>query len=252
VGAGARARHSADSARERRGCARPLAAAPRRVMYPLIRELLFLLDAESAHDFTTAQMQRLQSIPIVLAMIQKLCEPRTAKRELFGLTFRNPIGIAAGFDKNAVMMPFLAALGFGFIEVGTVTLHPQPGNPKPRMFRDPAKRAIINRLGFNNDGADAVAERLKRYVRRVPLFVNIGKNRDVPLEGAADAYAACATKLAPHADVVVINVSSPNTPGLRDLQRPELLERVLRAVGKTKPLLVKIAPDVDAAALDEI
>ena len=221
-------------------------------MYSLIRSLLFLLDAESAHDFTTTQMRRLQEIPIALSLIRKICEPRSANRELFGLNFRNPIGIAAGFDKNALMMPFLAALGFGFIEVGTVTLHPQPGNPKPRMFRDTARRAIINRLGFNNDGADAVAERLKRYVRRVPLFVNIGKNRDVPLEGAPDAYAACAAKLAPFADVVVINVSSPNTPGLRDLQRPEHLERVLRAVGKSKPLLVKIAPDLDAAALDEI
>ena len=221
-------------------------------MYPLIRSLLFQLDAEAAHDFTVRQMQRLQEIPVALRLIERLCEPRTANRELFGLTFKNPIGIAAGFDKNAVLLPFLAALGFGFLEVGTVTLHPQPGNAKPRMFRDPARHAIINRLGFNNDGADVVAERLKRFDRRVPLFVNIGKNRDVPLDAAPDAYGASAQKLAPFTDVVVINVSSPNTPGLRDLQRPEHLERVVRAVGKSKPLLVKIAPDLDASQLDEI
>ena len=221
-------------------------------MYSLIRSLLFRLDAESAHDFTTRQMRMLQEIPIALSLIEKVCEPRPATRELFGLTFKNPIGIAAGFDKNATLMPFLAALGFGFLEVGTVTLHPQPGNPKPRMFRDPARRAILNRLGFNNDGADAVAERLKRYERRVPLFVNVGKNRDVPLEGAADAYAACAAKLAPFSDVVVVNVSSPNTPGLRDLQRPEHLERVITAVGRSKPLLVKLAPDLDREQLYEI
>jgi dihydroorotate dehydrogenase len=221
-------------------------------MYSLIRELLFLLDAESAHDFTTGQMRRLQEIAIALKVIEKLCEPRSATRELFGLTFKNPIGIAAGFDKNALLMPFLAALGFGFLEIGTVTLHPQRGNPKPRMFRDRARGAIVNRLGFNNDGADAVAERLKRFVRRVPLFVNIGKNREVPLDAAADAYAACAAKLAPFADVVVVNVSSPNTPGLRDLQQPEHLERVIRAVGRSRPLVVKIAPDLDDVRLGEI
>ena len=222
-------------------------------MYSLIRALLFHLDAESAHDFTTRQMRMLQEIPIALSLIEKLCaQPRAAALHLFGLTFRNPIGIAAGFDKNALLMPFLTALGFGFLEVGTVTLHPQPGNPKPRMFRDPSRRAIINRLGFNNDGADAVASRLQRYEKRVPLFVNVGKNRDVPLDGAADAYAACAAKLSKAADVIVINVSSPNTPGLRDLQRPEHLERVIRAVGRAKPLLVKIAPDLDSQQLDEI
>jgi len=221
-------------------------------MYPLIRTLLFHLDAESAHEFATRQMERLQEIPLALSFVEKLCERRTASRELLGLTFRNPIGIAAGFDKNALLMPFLAALGFGFLEVGTVTLHPQPGNPKPRMFRDPPRRAIINRLGFNNDGADAVAARLQRYEKRVPLFVNVGKNRDVPLEGAADAYAACAAKLTKFADVIVINVSSPNTPGLRELQRPEHLERVIRAVGRARPLLVKIAPDVDSQQLEEI
>ena len=218
-------------------------------MYRLIRDLLFRLDAESAHELAVEQMTRLQQIPIALRAIERLCEARVTPVTLFGKTFPNRIGIAAGFDKNATMMPFLAALGFGFLEVGTVTLHPQPGNPRPRMFRYPAHQAIINRMGFNNDGADAVAERLRAWDRRVPTFVNIGKNRDVPLDAAADAYAACAAKLAPHADAVVVNLSSPNTPSLRELQRPEHLERILDAVG---PALVKIAPDVDDAMLGEI
>jgi dihydroorotate dehydrogenase len=218
-------------------------------MYRLIRDLLFRLDAESAHELAVEQMTRLQQIPIVLRAIARLCDARATPATLLGKTFPNRIGIAAGFDKNATMMPFLAALGFGFLEVGTVTLHPQPGNPRPRMFRYPAHQAIINRMGFNNDGADAVAERLRAWDRRVPTFVNIGKNRDVSLDAAPDAYAACAAKLAPHADAVVVNLSSPNTPSLRELQRPEHLERILDAVG---PALVKIAPDVDDAMLGEI
>jgi dihydroorotate dehydrogenase len=218
-------------------------------MYRLIRELLFRLEPEAAHEFATEQMIRLQQIPIVLRAIARLCDARATPVRLLGMTFPNRIGIAAGFDKNATMMPFLAAIGFGFLEVGTVTLHPQPGNPHPRMFRSPHEKAIINRMGFNNDGADAVAERLRAWDRRVPTLVNIGKNREVPLDAAADAYAACATKLAPHADAIVVNLSSPNTPSLRELQRPEHLERILDAVG---PALVKIAPDVDDAMLGEI
>jgi len=219
-------------------------------MYRLIRKLLFALDGEAAHEWTVEQIRRVQSIPLALRAIERVCAPPPRPVTLWGLTFRNPIGIAAGFDKNAVMMPMLAALGFGFIEVGTVTLHPQPGNARPRLFRDPARGALINRLGFNNDGADAVAERLRVWDRRVPLFVNIGKNRDVPLEAAADAYAACAEKLARHADMLVINISSPNTPGLRDLQRPEHLEKIVSGISSRK--LVKIAPDLDDAQIAEI
>src|SRR5262249_55602254 len=159
-----------------------LAAEARRTMYRLIRKLLFSLDAESAHEWAVKQIRRAQSIPFALRLIERLCAAPASPVKLWDLTFRNPIGIAAGFDKNAVMMPFLAALGFGFIEVGTVTLRPQPGNPRPRLFRDPARGALINRLGFNNDGADVVAERLRAWDCRVPLFVNIGKNRDVPLD----------------------------------------------------------------------
>ena len=220
-------------------------------MYRLIRKLLFALDAEAAHEWTVEQIRRAQSIPFALRVIERICAAPPAPVRLWDLTFRNPIGIAAGFDKNAVMMPLLAALGFGFIEVGTVTLRPQPGNPRPRLFRDPKNGALINRLGFNNDGADAVAARLGRLKpAATPLFVNIGKNRDVPLDAAPEAYAVCAEKLAPYADALVINISSPNTPGLRDLQRPEHIERILSVVSGRK--LVKIAPDLDDAQIAEI
>ena len=211
-------------------------------MYSLIRRLLFALDAEDAHELVTRQMVSLQRLPLALRTIARFCTPAPQPLELMGLTFPSPVGIAAGFDKNALMMPMLTALGFGFVEVGTVTMHPQPGNPRPRMFRYPEHKALINRMGFNNDGADVIATRLASTPRTVPLFVNIGKNRDVPLDAAADAYAACAEKLSPHADAIVVNLSSPNTPSLRELQRPEHIERILDAVG---PALVKIAPDID-------
>ncbi len=219
-------------------------------MYRLIRKLLFALDAEAAHELAVAQMVRLQQIPLALRIVEALCRTPPRPSELLGLTFPTPIGIAAGFDKNALMMPFLAALGFGFVEVGTVTPRPQPGNPRPRLFRYPEQRALINRMGFNNDGADAVAERIAGF-DTVPLFVNIGKNKTTPIDAAPDDYAICAAKLGPHADAVVINVSSPNTPSLRELQRPEHLERILDAVQHER-VFVKIAPDVDDAMLGEI
>ena len=225
------------------------------MIYPLLRRLLFQLDPELAHEQTVEQIGYVQEIPILLRAIERFCRPpAAAARTLFGLRFPSPVGIAGGFDKNATMVPFLAALGFGFIEVGTVTLRPQPGNPRPRMFRYPESKALINRLGFNNDGADAVAARLRRIERTVPLFVNVGKNRDVPLEAATEAYVACYRKLAPHADATVLNLSSPNTPGLRDLQRPEHLEELLTAVSSVRmgPVLVKIAPDLDATQIAEI
>ena len=224
-------------------------------MYRLIRELLFRLDAEEAHEWTSEQMQHLQQIPIAMRVIERACRPpASAALELLGMRFRSPIGIAAGFDKNAVMMPFLAALGFGFIEVGTVTLHPQPGNPRPRLFRRRHEKALVNRMGFNNDGADAIASRLRSSPRTVPVFVNVGKNRDVPLDAAVENYVECYRRVAPHADAAVLNLSSPNTPGLRDLQKPEHLEALLLAVRSVRsgPILIKIAPDLDDTQIAEI
>src|SRR3954452_16522069 len=162
-------------------------------MYSLIRKLLFQLDAEDAHELAVRQMIALQKIPVVLRAIERFCAPPpAARRELMGLSFPSPIGIAAGFDKNGLMMPMLAALGFGFIEVGTVTLKPQSGNPRPRLFRYRDERALINRMGFNNDGAETIADRLKIWsaAAMAPLFVNIGKNKN------EDNYAECYDKLA--------------------------------------------------------
>lgn len=225
------------------------------MIYSLLRRLLFHLDPEAAHDFAAEQMLRVQDVPLLLRTIARICRPpASAQKTLLGLTFPSPIGIAGGFDKNATMMPFLAALGFGFIEVGTVTLLPQPGNPRPRLFRYPGEKALINRMGFNNDGADAVAGRLRAWQRTVPLLVNVGKNRDVPLERATEAYVDCYRRVAPHADAAVLNLSSPNTPGLRDLQRPEHLEELLTAVRSVRvgPILIKIAPDLDTTQIREI
>ena len=224
------------------------------MMYELLRRALFALDPEDAHEWTASQIGALQQIPIALRIVERICRPASAPKTLLGLTFRSPIGIAGGFDKNATMMPMLAALGFGFIEVGTVTLRPQSGNPRPRLFRFPHEKALINRMGFNNDGADAVAARLRAWEHGVPVLVNVGKNRDVPLEGAVGSYVECYRQVAPHAEAAVLNLSSPNTPGLRDLQRPEHLEALLSAVASVRsgPVLIKIAPDLDASQIAEI
>jgi dihydroorotate dehydrogenase len=224
------------------------------MIYKLLRRALFALDPEDAHEWTSEQIRHLQQIPLAMSLIERFSRTKAAPQTLFGVTFRSPVGIAGGFDKNATMMPFLAAIGFGFVEVGTVTLRPQPGNPRPRLFRYPQEQALINRLGFNNDGADAVAARLKAWPRTVPLLVNVGKNRDVPLEGAVESYVECYRRVAPHADAAVLNLSSPNTPGLRDLQRPEHLEALLLAVRDVRsgPILIKIAPDLDEAQIGEI
>lgn len=222
-------------------------------MYRLLRSLLFQLDPEAAHDLALAAMRAAQ--PLVRPRILDF-----KPRQIWGLSFRNPVGIAAGFDKNARVVPFLQSLGFGFIEVGTVTLRPQAGNPKPRIFRYPEHGALVNRLGFNNDGAHAVARRLAHIAaREVPIFVNIGMNRDVAVEAIDEHYRSCYRILAPVADAVVVNVSSPNTPGLRDLQHPDQLARILTAMrgvrqdlAVAQPILVKIAPDLTSAQLREI
>lgn len=230
----------------------------------LVRPLLFRLEPERAHGVVMAGLALLARTPPVGALMErrlKVDDPRLAQ-ELWGLRFPNPVGLAAGFDKQADAVPVWANLGFGFAEVGTITAQPQPGNPKPRVFRLTDERGLINRLGFNSDGADAVAERLKRWERsgrahRIPLGINIGKTK-VADDAAAD-YVATFARVAAFADYVTINVSSPNTPGLRDLQERNALETLVsriaaanRANGLGKPILVKIAPDLDQGALEAI
>ncbi len=243
------------------------------MIYEVAKALLFHLDAEAAHDLVTRQMARSQSIPLLLDAIRRAMFTPFVAREIWGLRFANPFGIAAGFDKNAELIPMLSALGFGFVEVGTVTLRPQPGNPKPRMFRYPEHEALVNRLGFNNEGAAAVAERLERHWASLsgeelaghpPVLVNIGKNKDVSIDAAAENYVRAYEMLAPLADGVVVNVSSPNTAALRDLQRPEHLELILGSLrearsrarfertGGDHPIIVKIAPDLDDTQLAEL
>ena len=180
---------------------------------------MFRLDAEVAHEIGINALR----IGLGNGLLQKTFGKRAAESfgpiERFGLKFANPLGIAAGFDKNGVVVNQLASLGFGFVETGTVTLRPQPGNDKPRLFRLPDDGALLNRLGFNNDGAEAVAARLRRLKRKCVVGVNIGRNKDVPNEQAVENYLATFDLIHPVADYVTVNVSSPNTPGLRDLQR---------------------------------
>lgn len=220
-------------------------------MYPLLfRAVLSRFDPEFAHHAGMAVIRVLGAPPFSWATRAFTRPSEKLRVEALGLSFPTPFGIAAGFDKNAVGVRGLAALGFGHVEVGTVTAVPQEGNPKPRLFRLVADRAVVNRMGFNNDGADAVARRLATLRRGAPdtvIGVNIGKSRVVDVADATADYVASATRLAPLADYLAVNVSSPNTPGLRGLQAVETLAPLLRAVraasGDT-PLLVKIAPDL--------
>lgn len=234
-------------------------------MYPATKTLLFRLDPETAHEGVMSGLAWTSRHPRALRLVSSAFEVRDPRLEvrLFGLTFPNPIGLAAGFDKNARAVPALAALGFGSIEVGSVTALAQEGNPRPRLFRLPEDRALINRLGFNNEGANRVAARLEalrqRDLVRVPIGVNIGKSKVTPLEEAAEDYRHSLTLLWPYADYLVINVSSPNTPGLRQLQERDELARLLemvmnfaRAQRGTRPVLLKIAPDLDSPGLDNI
>ena len=226
-----------------------------------VRPLLFSLDAETAHHLTIELLQKASHFDPALRVLRSF-QPSSKPKTLFGLNFPNPIGLAAGLDKNGVALPAWAALGFGFIEIGTVTAKAQPGNPKPRIFRLPEQRALINRLGFNNDGADAIARRLAelRESGRWPsvlVGINIGKSRVTPLEQATDDYIYSFRLLRDFADYITLNISSPNTPGLRELQEPEKLSELLHAIGKEagrvpKPLLLKISPDVSGAELTAI
>jgi dihydroorotate dehydrogenase len=226
-----------------------------------VRPILFSLSAETAHDLAIRNLRAASSWPAVLCALERF-KPPEKPTTVFGLTFPNPIGLAAGFDKNGVALPAWAALGFGFVEIGTVTAKPQPGNPKPRIFRYPGQGALINRLGFNNDGADAVAARLQKlrasgHWPRIPVGINLGKSKITPIEQATGDYLHSFRLLHPFADYVVLNISSPNTPGLRSLQNPEALEELLLAIGhenqtSAKPVLIKIAPDLSLAELEQI
>jgi dihydroorotate dehydrogenase len=227
----------------------------------LVRPLLFSLDAETAHHFTIELLRGASRLDLALRLLG-FCQPPSKPKTLFGLNFPNPVGLAAGLDKNGVALPAWAGLGFGFIEIGTVTARAQPGNPEPRIFRLPEQQALINRLGFNNDGADAIAERLRKLREcgrwpAVPVGINIGKSKVTPLEQAADDYLYSFRLLHDFADYITLNVSSPNTPGLRDLQEPQKLADLLRAINSepgvaTKPVFIKISPDLSPIELEGI
>lgn len=227
----------------------------------VIRPILFSFDPEKAHHLAVGFLRAAPRLPFALRALRNF-QPPPAPRTVFGLVFPNPIGLAAGFDKDAVALPALAALGFGFIETGTVTARAQPGNPQPRIFRYPQQEALINRLGFNNDGATSVAARLSALRKSnrwppVPVGINIGKSKTTPVEEAAEDYLYSFRLLRDFADYITLNVSSPNTPGLRDLQEQGALEELLRVIQKEnqpprKPVLLKIAPDLSVADLEQI
>lgn len=223
----------------------------------VVRPLLFLADAEAIHHLA------MDTLAVTGSLLQKLPSKRDPRleRTVFGLTFPNPVGLAAGFDKNGVALPAWEALGFGFAEIGTVTARAQPGNPKPRIFRIPEAQGLINRLGFNNDGCDVVAARLQRLRQSgrwpsIPVGINLGKSKVTPLQEATADYLLSFERLQQFGDYFVLNVSSPNTPGLRSLQdRPaldELFGHIQRRNTTGKPLLVKIAPDLEWPAIEEI
>jgi dihydroorotate dehydrogenase len=221
--------------------------------YALLRPLLFALEPETAHRVT---LQALKVLDRGGLPLRPAPAPAQCARRVMGIDFPNPVGLAAGLDKNGEFMDALARLGFGFIEVGTVTPRPQPGNPRPRLFRLPRARALINRLGFNNDGVDRLVENVRSSAYRGVLGINIGKNADTPMERASDDYVACLRKVYSLASYITVNISSPNTKDLRELQRADELDYLLRALkaeqrqladahGKHVPLAVKIAPDLD-------
>jgi dihydroorotate dehydrogenase len=231
-------------------------------MYELIKPLFFKFDPESIHHVVTGGLRRVNRVWGVKSLLKNLYqfEDKRLEREVMGLKFKNPVGLAAGFDKNATLIEDFAELGFGFIEIGTVTPLPQPGNEKPRMFRLPQDQGLINRMGFNNQGVDVVAARLKQVDRKgLIIGGNIGKNKITPNEDAVSDYIKCFDRLFDVVDYFVVNVSSPNTPGLRELQEKEPLKHILNTLqqrnlrdGVSKPILLKIAPDLTNSQLDDI
>jgi len=235
-------------------------------MYAIFKPLLFALSPEAAHRITFQVLDLAVAFPPTRWLLRVLfCLPdKRLEKQVLGLHFPNPVGLAAGFDKDGKHIPGLAALGFGFIEVGTVTPIAQDGNPKPRLFRLPKDNALINRMGFNNKGLDALVESLKKLRQKgapngLIIGGNIGKNKITPNEAAVNDYLICFDKLFPWVDYFVVNVSSPNTPGLRELQEKEPLTQLLnqlqeknRAQKSPKPILLKIAPDLTGSQLDDI
>jgi dihydroorotate dehydrogenase len=226
----------------------------------IIRPLLFLFDPEWVHYFSFATIRVLNRIPLMGALVRALYSTHnpSLNREVFGIQFPNPVGLAAGFDKDAKLYKELANFGFGFIEIGTVTPKPQGGNPKPRLFRLRKDKGIINRMGFNNEGVVAAAKRLKQN-KSVIIGGNIGKNKNTPNENAVEDYLFCFDALFDVVDYFVVNVSSPNTPNLRDLQEKEPLTKLLNVLQKQnegkpkrKPILLKIAPDLTNSQLTDI
>lgn len=225
-------------------------------MYRLLRAVLFLFSAETAHNAGIWALELLGAAGAVCRRMRSRAQPSVdLSTTIAGVRFPNCVGLAAGLDKNAEAVAGLYALGFGAVEVGTVTPRPQPGNPQPRIFRIPEHGALINRMGFNNKGTGEMASRLRELSwRPAPLGVNIGKNKDTPIDRATEDYLLCADALSEYADYVVVNASSPNTPGLRTLQEPQALSALLTAVRArvTKPLFLKIAPDLGMEAVDAI
>ncbi|SEH75900.1 dihydroorotate oxidase A [Mycolicibacterium rutilum] len=225
-------------------------------MYRALRRALFLVAPERIHTWIFAALRAATYLSWPRRGLKRWLGPRdpVLATTVFGVHFPGPLGLAAGFDKNGSGLNTWGALGFGYAEVGTVTAQAQPGNPAPRMFRLPEDRALLNRMGFNNHGAGELAIKLTRHVPDVPIGVNIGKTKVTPPEQAVQDYAASARLLGPLASFVVVNVSSPNTPGLRDLQAVQSLRPILAAVRAetTKPVLVKIAPDLSDQDVDEI
>lgn len=229
-------------------------------MYPLIRKALFQLDPERAHEFTFQQLRRLNHSPFLGLLRQSV---PTKSVTCMGLSFKNPLGLAAGLDKDGECIDALGAMGFGFIEVGTVTPRPQPGNDKPRLFRIVEAEGLINRMGFNNRGVDNLVENVKQARFGGVLGINIGKNKDTPVEQGKEDYLICMEKVYQHAGYIAINISSPNTPGLRTLQYGDALDDLLQAVKnkqeslrqqyqKYVPVAVKIAPDLSDEELIQI
>lgn len=227
--------------------------------YPFAKPFLFKLDPEDAHHLTISNLQLAGKFPFLLKLAAGKIEHPSLHRKLFGLDFPNPVGLAAGLDKNGDVVDEMGALGFGFVEVGTITPRPQPGNEKPRLFRLVKNEALINRLGFNNVGADVAAVKLKKRKSNVIVGANIGKNKTTPNEEAVRDYESCFKTLFDYADYFVVNVSSPNTPGLRQLQDKDALTGILNSLQDInqskqtpKPILLKIAPDLTNEQMDDV